>query len=224
MVTNSMDLINGMPGVVPDPYPPAVIPLTAFEQDCLPAVVTVESPKLTEFPFEEIVINSIVGRSDPSVITPLVGDEKEDTYQDPTDKSPKSREFPMVAISTYSIIFTSNDGEGTNPEAKIPLVLEDNPPPVILLLARVKSPKSMELPSEGIVTYSMLFMSDGVVPPANKPRVREEQEAFCAIVVDKYPKLFAFPFVDILKKSILLLFAGFSPPATTARPQLDGLF
>ena len=188
MVTNSMNLINGWPGVVAEPYPPAVIPLTEFEQDCLPAAVTVESPKVTEFPFEEIVINSIVGRSDPSVITPLVGDEKEDTYQDPTDKSPKSREFPMVAISTYSIIFTSNAGDGTYPEAKIPLMLEDNPPPVILLLARVKSPKSMELPSEGIVVYSILFMTDGVLPPANNPRVREEQEAPCPIVVDKFPK------------------------------------
>ena len=45
-------------------------------------------------------------------------------------------------------------------------------------------------------------MSDGVVPPANKPRVREEQEAFCAIAVDKFQKLYLSNELLVAKPSL----------------------
>ena len=105
MVTNSMNLINGWPGVVAEPYPPAVIPLTEFEQDCLPAAVTVESPKVTEFPFEEIVINSItlvkVGDTYPPAVTPRVDDVVilKDSRPE-VETSPKSCASPVDAMVT----------------------------------------------------------------------------------------------------------------------------
>ena len=46
----------------------------------------------------------------------------------------------------------------------------------------------------------MLFISVGVLPPPNKPRVEEEQPAIIWVVAEdiKSPKSIAFPVVEIV--------------------------
>ena len=50
-----------------------------------------------------------------------------------------------------------------------PRVLLDPDP--ALYRATVKSPKSTEFPVDAIVTNSIIFVIEGIAPPANSPRV-----------------------------------------------------
>ena len=112
MVTNSMDLINGMPGVVPDPYPPAVIPLTAFEQDCLPCVVTVESPKLTEFPFEE----ELLEENENYTLVKRVFNKDLDSKELIWHRDKEDREIKLISGQDWYIQF----------ENELPVLIEKN--------------------------------------------------------------------------------------------------
>ena len=74
--------------------------------------------------------------------------------------------------------------------------MEDTAPKPNLVC--VKSPKSLEFPVDEIVTYSILLITVGVSPPANIPRVGDEQPLNTPIVVLKIPKLIEFPVEEIV--------------------------
>jgi hypothetical protein len=80
-------------------------------------------------------------------------------------------------------------------------------------LATVKSPKSTAFPIVNIVTYAIVFVYDGEVPPLKTPRVLEEHPELEAVAVNKSPKSCAFPRVAIVIKSIVFTCEGVRPPA-----------
>ena len=129
-------------------YPPANIPRIPFDPAPIPDIVPFTAPKSTPFPFDAIVKNSLpvtkLGASPPAVTTPLVGDAAPLVFLLPFVKSPKSSASPKVLISMYSIIL-----EVCAPPANIPRVDYDND--ASCCLAEVKSPKSIESPSDAIV-------------------------------------------------------------------------
>jgi hypothetical protein len=79
------------------------------------------------------------------------------------------------------------------PPAKIPLLDEEQPAKAPL--ETVKSPKSLALPVEAMVTYSMTLVPLPVKPPPNKALIFEEQELPLEVAVVKSPKSVALPVV-----------------------------
>ena len=64
--------------------------------------------------------------------------------------------------------------DGVSPPPHIPLMLFDTAP--VPFLGVVKSPKSIELPVDAIVTNSIVFTLPGdTYPKLNTPRVGDEQ-------------------------------------------------
>ena len=100
---------------------------------------------------------------------------------------------------------------GVPPAKKQALVGEANPASCILDC--VKSPKSVALPTEAIVTYWITFDIDGVLPPAVKPLTELEAPPAKSTLVVRSPKSEAFPLVAIVTYSILLVLPAGVPPA-----------
>ena len=100
-----------------------------------------------------------------------------------------------------SIIF---DTAGSLPPKNNPLIELDAAPK--FLLATVKLPKSIALPVDAMVTYSITSLCTGVAkPPADIPRVDEEHAALAVVPPDVSPKLDAFDPVEMVTNSIVFV-------------------
>ena len=138
---------------------------------------------------------------EPCAEIPLVLSENPECKSVDIFKSPQSVAFPSLEIFTKSIML---ERLGEPPATKNPLstcagVVDPFKPPWPLLALSgecnpsVKSPKSVALPVDAIVTKSITFCLDGVKPAPNTALVELDTPATKFLATVRSPKSVALP-------------------------------